>query len=57
MIKIEEEEKLYIRIGKLETQINYIQVDLKWLKKLIYLILIVLVGLNIIPYKILGALI
>lgn len=42
------------RIGKMEKQINYIQVDLKWIKNLIYLILVVTIGLNISPLSILG---
>lgn len=48
------EKELYERIGKMETQMNYIQTDLKWLKKLIYLILIVLLGVNFIPVEVLG---
>lgn len=48
------EKELYERLGKIEKQVNYIQTDLKWLKKLIYLILIVLLGLNYIPIEVLG---
>ena len=51
------EKDLFVRIGKMEKQINYIQIDLKWIKNLIYLILIVLLGLNFLPVEILGGII
>ena len=51
------EKELYLRIGKMEKQINYIQIDLKWLRKLIYLILIVLLGLHFLPVDALGVII
>ena len=51
------EKDLFVRIGKMEKQINYIQIDLKWIKNLIYLILIVLLGLNFIPVEVLGGII
>ena len=51
------EKDLFVRIGKMEKQINYIQIDLKGIKNLIYLILIVLLGLNFIPVEILGGII
>ena len=51
------EKDLFVRIGKMEKQINYIQIDLKWIKNLIYLILIVLLGLNFIPIEVLGGII
>lgn len=57
MIEIKEEEKLYRIIGNMEKQINYIQIDLKWLKNLIYVILIVLLVLNFIPNSVLGGII
>lgn len=51
------EKELFVRIGKMEKQINYIQIDVKWLKNLIYLLLLVLLGLQFIPNNVLGGII
>ena len=51
------EKELFVKIGKMEKQINYIQIDIKWLKNLIYLVLIILLGLQFIPSNVLGVII
>ena len=51
------EKELFGKIGKMEKQINYIQIDVKWLKNLIYLMLIILLGLQFIPNNVLGVVI
>jgi len=57
MKDIQVSKQAHKRIGKIEREVHYIQTDIKWIKNILFIILIMLLGLNMTPFLALGGVI